>query len=178
MILWLLQGREVEYKVSQLARLLSYSLSVHAVTILNFGGVWLTQQGPASPHSLAVARHLVQDWVTPHICSVQCRSCLISPAGVLQPPHPPALAARPVPAVHHQPHRRHRGGVQWAGQPGPRPRPRPAPAGGGPGDGLAEGGARGWRGGGAGPGGAQGPCARHLACSLPAALVSTILGSS
>jgi len=82
MIVFMVQGREVEYKVSQLARLLSYSLSVHAVTILNFGGVWLTQQGPASPHSLAVARHLVQDWVScsrhTHLHSLPAQSPLFT----------------------------------------------------------------------------------------------------
>merc|ERR1719328_361267 len=61
MIIFMVQGKETEFKVSCLARLLSYSLSVQAVNILNFGGVWLTQQSPTSSHSLAVARHLVSD---------------------------------------------------------------------------------------------------------------------
>ena len=61
MIVFMVQGKEIEFKVSCLARLLSYSLSVQAVNIFNFGGVWLTQQSPTSSHSLAVARHLVSD---------------------------------------------------------------------------------------------------------------------
>ena len=64
MILFMVQGRDVEYKVNILARLLSYALSVNAVVILNFGGVWLTQQSPTSVHSLAIARVLVSDWVS------------------------------------------------------------------------------------------------------------------
>ena len=61
---------QVEYKVSSLSRLLSYSLSVNAVSILNFGGVWLTQQSPTSTHALNVARHLVGDMTAtqhPHL---------------------------------------------------------------------------------------------------------------
>ena len=44
----MIQGKEIEFKMSCLSRLLSYSLSVRAVTFLNFGGVWLTQQSPTS----------------------------------------------------------------------------------------------------------------------------------
>ena len=70
MIIFMVQGRDVEYKVSSLSRLLSYSLSVNAVSILNFGGVWLTQQSPTSTHALNVARHLVGDMTAtqhPHL---------------------------------------------------------------------------------------------------------------
>jgi len=63
MIIFMVQGRDIEYKVSTLARLLSYALGVNAVAILNFGGVWVTQQTPTSTHSLTVARHLVQDYI-------------------------------------------------------------------------------------------------------------------
>jgi len=71
MIIFMDQGRDIEYKVSTLARLLSYSLGVNAVAILNFGGVWVTQQTPTSGHSLSVARHLVQDYICtqPQVCS-------------------------------------------------------------------------------------------------------------
>ena len=60
MIVFMVQGKEPEYKVATLAKLLSYALALHAVPILNFGGVWLTQQTPSSSHALAVARQLVQ----------------------------------------------------------------------------------------------------------------------
>ena len=67
------QGRDIEYKViynldnaevslgiplqvSILARLLSLALGVNSVAILNFGGVWVTQQTPTSTHSLSVAK--------------------------------------------------------------------------------------------------------------------------
>jgi len=63
MIIFMVQGKDVEYKINCLAKLLSYGLSVNAPSILNFGGVWLTQQTPTSTHSLQVARHLVQDTV-------------------------------------------------------------------------------------------------------------------
>jgi len=66
MIIFMVQGRDVEYKVSSLSRLLSYSLSVNSVSILNFGGVWLTQQSPTSSHALNVARHLVGDMTATH----------------------------------------------------------------------------------------------------------------
>jgi len=71
MIIFMVQGRDIEYKVNTLARLLSFSLGVNAVAILNFGGVWVTQQTPTSVHSLAVARHLVQDYICtqPHVCT-------------------------------------------------------------------------------------------------------------
>lgn len=63
MIIFMVQGRDVEYKVSTLARLLSLALATNAVSILNFGGVWVTQQTPTSPHSLTVAQYLVQDYL-------------------------------------------------------------------------------------------------------------------
>jgi len=71
MIIFMVQGRDIEYKVSTLARLLSYSLGVNAVAILNFGGVWVTQQTPTNTHSLSVARHLVQDYICtqPQVCT-------------------------------------------------------------------------------------------------------------
>ena len=64
MIIFMVQGKDVEFKVGSLSRLLSYALSVNSVTILNFGGVWLTQQSPTSAHSLNVARLLVSHTVT------------------------------------------------------------------------------------------------------------------
>jgi len=71
MIIFMVQGKDIEYKVSTLAKLLSFSLAVNAVAILNFGGVWVTQQTPTSSHSLLVARHLVQDYICtqPQVCS-------------------------------------------------------------------------------------------------------------
>ena len=54
MIIFMVQGKDVEYKVNCLAKLLSYGLSVNAASILNFGGVWLTQQTPTNTHSLQV----------------------------------------------------------------------------------------------------------------------------
>ena len=82
MILFMVQGRDVEYKVNILARLLSYALSVNGVVLLNFGGVWLTQQSPTSVHSLAIARVLVSDWVsTPshtHLHSLPSQSPLFT----------------------------------------------------------------------------------------------------
>ena len=54
MIIFMVQGKDVEYKINCLAKLLSYGLSVNAPSILNFGGVWLTQQTPTSTHSLQV----------------------------------------------------------------------------------------------------------------------------
>ena len=68
MIIFMVQGNDVEFKVASLSRLLSYALSVNSVTILNFGGVWLTQQSPTSAHSLNVARLLVSHTITttPH----------------------------------------------------------------------------------------------------------------
>ena len=72
MIIFMVQGRDIEYKVvynienrpgsaffvkvSILARLLSLALGVNSVAILNFGGVWVTQQTPTSTHSLSVAK--------------------------------------------------------------------------------------------------------------------------
>ena len=82
MILFMIQGKDVDYKVNTLARLLSYSLSVNAVTLLNFGGVWLTQQSPTSAHSLAIARVLVSDWVSApshaHLHSLPTQSSLFT----------------------------------------------------------------------------------------------------
>ena len=47
---------EQPVQVSILARLLSMALGVNSVSILNFGGVWVTQQTPTSTHSLSVAK--------------------------------------------------------------------------------------------------------------------------
>jgi len=71
MIVFMIQGRDIEYKVSILARLLSLALGVNSVAILNFGGVWVTQATPTSTHSLSVANHLVQDYIVtqPGLCS-------------------------------------------------------------------------------------------------------------
>jgi len=71
MIIFMVQGRDIDYKVSTLARLLSFSLAVQSIVVLNFGGVWMTQQIPTTEHSLAVARHLVQDYICtqPQVCS-------------------------------------------------------------------------------------------------------------
>ena len=55
----MLQGKDIEHKVAVLARLLSLALGVNASNILNFGGVWVTQQEPTSTHSLSVARWVV-----------------------------------------------------------------------------------------------------------------------
>ena len=82
MILFMVQGKDIEYKVNTLASLLSYALSVNAVVILNFGGVWLTQQTPTSAHSLAIARVLVSDWVSApsqaHLHSLPAQSPLFT----------------------------------------------------------------------------------------------------
>ena len=56
MIIFMVQGKDVEYKVNCLAKLLSWGLSVNAASILDFGGVWLTQQTPTNTHSLQVER--------------------------------------------------------------------------------------------------------------------------
>lgn len=71
MIIFMVQGRDIENKVSIMARLLSLALGVNSVAILNFGGVWVTQQTPTSTHSLSVASHLVQDYIVtqPGLCS-------------------------------------------------------------------------------------------------------------
>lgn len=71
MIIFMVQGRDIENKVSIMARLLSLALGVNAVSILNFGGVWVTQQTPTSSHSLSVANHLVQDYIVtqPGLCN-------------------------------------------------------------------------------------------------------------
>jgi len=63
MIIFIVQGKDIENKVSIMARLLSLALGVNSVNILNFGGVWVTQQSPTSVHSLSVAHHLVQDYI-------------------------------------------------------------------------------------------------------------------
>lgn len=82
MIIFMVQGKDVEYKINCLAKLLSYGLSVNAPSILNFGGVWLTQQKPTSSHSLQVARLLVQDTVccpvSPHLSSLPVKSPLFT----------------------------------------------------------------------------------------------------
>ena len=81
MIIFMVQGKDVEYKVNSLSRLLSYALSVNAVTILNFGGVWLTQQSPTSGHSLSVARHMVADVTSiqhSHLHSLPAKSPLFT----------------------------------------------------------------------------------------------------
>lgn len=82
MIIFMVQGKDVEYKINCLAKLLSYGLSVDAPSILNFGGVWLTQQKPTSSHSLEVARHLVQDTVccpvSTHLSSLPVKSPLFT----------------------------------------------------------------------------------------------------
>ena len=69
MIIFMVQGKDVEFKVSCLSRLISLAVSMSSagdksVTILNFAGVWLTQQSPTSGHSLSLARHLVSDTLT------------------------------------------------------------------------------------------------------------------
>ena len=64
MIIFMVQGKDVEYKVNCLAKLLSYGLSVNAASILNFGGVWLTQQTPTNTHSLQVSPSVISDLVT------------------------------------------------------------------------------------------------------------------
>jgi len=63
MILFMVQGRDIEGKVQALARLLSLALSTNSISILNFGGVWVTQQAASSPHVLAVASHLVTHFI-------------------------------------------------------------------------------------------------------------------
>lgn len=71
MIIFMVQGKDIEHKVAVLARLLSLALGLNLSNILNFGGVWVTQQEPTSTHSLSVASHLVQDYIVtqPGLCS-------------------------------------------------------------------------------------------------------------
>jgi hypothetical protein len=64
---WLPQGRDVEFKVETLSRLLCVSLGTAQLAVLNCAGLWMAQQGAAgSEHCLAVARALLTDYLTLH----------------------------------------------------------------------------------------------------------------
>lgn len=57
----LFQGRDVDFKVQTLSRLLCVSLGTAQLAVLNCAGLWMAQQSPGSEHCLAVARALLSD---------------------------------------------------------------------------------------------------------------------
>ena len=59
MIIFMVQGRDVEYKVSSLSRLLSYSLSVNAVSILTLE--WLSTVAKIASYICLVQAILVEE---------------------------------------------------------------------------------------------------------------------
>ncbi len=59
------QGRDVEFKVETLSRLVCVSLGTGQLAVLNCAGLWMAQQGAAgSAHCRALARALLTDCLT------------------------------------------------------------------------------------------------------------------
>jgi len=64
MIMFMIQGRDPEYKLNSLAKLVSMSLGTSNLVLLNCTGLWLTQQTPTHENALSVTRHLITDYIT------------------------------------------------------------------------------------------------------------------
>ena len=57
------QGRDPEYKLKTLSKLVSMSLGTSHLTLLNCTGLWLSQQTPTHDNSLAIANQLITDYI-------------------------------------------------------------------------------------------------------------------
>lgn len=64
MVVFMTKGRDVDFKVQTLSRLVCVSLGTAQLALLNCTGLWMAQQGPGSDHCLAVARALLADCLT------------------------------------------------------------------------------------------------------------------
>jgi len=64
MIMFMIQGRDPEYKLNSLAKLVSMALGTSNLVLLNCTGLWLTQQTPTHENALNVTRHLITDYIT------------------------------------------------------------------------------------------------------------------
>jgi hypothetical protein len=63
MIVFLDKGRQVEFKISTLSKLLSLNLGEGNKTFLNCAALWWTQQPPSSSQCRSVARSLVHEYI-------------------------------------------------------------------------------------------------------------------
>jgi len=64
MIMFMIQGRDPEYKLKTLSKLVSMSLGTSHLTLLNCTGLWLSQQTPTHDNSLAIANQLITDYIS------------------------------------------------------------------------------------------------------------------
>jgi len=63
MVVFLAKGRQVDFKISTLSKLLSLNLGQGHKTLLNCAALWWTQQPPNSEHSTTLTHSIVQDYI-------------------------------------------------------------------------------------------------------------------